>query len=64
MKQNIYEIRVKKVGSEEGTVYQIPSENSKEAIAEAMAIYTTTLMDNVEAKVLSVSSNNIKQDDL
>ena len=60
MKQNIYEIRIKKIGSDTGAIYQIPSENEEKAIAEATTMYITTLMESIETEVLSVNSKSIK----
>ncbi len=55
MEQKLYEIRVKKKDSDTGTIYQIPSENEENATAEATTMYMITLMENIEAEVLSVN---------
>lgn len=57
MEQNIYEIRIKKTGSDTGAIYQIPSKTEEDAIAEATTLYMITIMENIETEVLSINSN-------
>lgn len=63
MEKNVYEIRIKKTGSDTGTIYQIPSNNEEDATAEAITMYMITIMENIETEVLSVTPNKPKQNE-